>query len=82
MSCDDMIHIPSFKKVDSGTEKLIGGYTGIQTRRQQGDFINLLLFLKNKKSRPKINHGKKTTSRIFKAFYTIRSKLSNREILY
>jgi hypothetical protein len=39
------IYIPSFIKIDSGIQKLIGG-----THRQQCDLINLHLFFKNKES--------------------------------
>jgi hypothetical protein len=42
-----MVYIPSFIKIRSAIQKLIGGDT--QTYRQHGDRISLLLFLQNKK---------------------------------
>jgi hypothetical protein len=38
-----MIYIPSFMKIGSGIQKLIGGI-----HRQHGDLISLLSFFKNK----------------------------------
>jgi hypothetical protein len=61
-----MIHTSSFITTSSGTEKLLGGgiYTYIQTHRQQGDFISLLLFLQNKESRLKMNKINKKVNSI------------------
>jgi hypothetical protein len=47
-----MIYIPSFIKIDSAIQKLIGGihrHTDAQTHRQHGDCVNLLLFFKEGK---------------------------------
>jgi hypothetical protein len=41
-------YVPSFIKIDSDIQKLIGGI-----HRQQGDLISLLLFFQNKESRLK-----------------------------
>jgi hypothetical protein len=46
-SCATM-YIPSFIKIDSGIQTLIGGI-----HRQQGDLISLILFFFNKESRLK-----------------------------
>jgi hypothetical protein len=46
-----MIYIPSFIKIGSAIQKLIGEY--IDTR-QHGYFISLLLLFQNKESRLKI----------------------------
>jgi hypothetical protein len=52
-----MIYTRSFMKIDSGIHKLIGGdsqtykHTDIQTHRQHGDHISLLLFFQNNESR-------------------------------
>jgi hypothetical protein len=60
MGSDSMICIRSFIKIGSGIQKLIGAYTDTErykhkdTRREQCDFISLLLFFQNKKSRLKI----------------------------
>jgi hypothetical protein len=51
MGSGAVICIPSFIKIFSGIQKLIGRDT--RTYRQQGDPIRLLLFFKNKKSRLK-----------------------------
>jgi hypothetical protein len=45
--------IPSFMKIGSGIQKLIGEIH-MQIHRQQGDRINLLLVLQNKESRLRI----------------------------
>jgi hypothetical protein len=45
-----MIYIPSFIKIGSGIQKLLGGFT----YSQQGDGISLLLFFRNKEGRPKM----------------------------
>jgi hypothetical protein len=50
MGSPDMIHIPSFIKIGSGIQTLIGGYS----HRQHGDTMSLLLFFLNKESRLKI----------------------------
>jgi hypothetical protein len=44
-----MIYIPSFIKINSGIQQLIGG--DLQTHRQHGDSMSILLFLQNKESR-------------------------------
>jgi hypothetical protein len=44
MGSGAMTYTPSFIKIGSGIQKLIGGYT--QTHRQLGDLISLLYFLK------------------------------------
>jgi hypothetical protein len=41
MGSGGMIYVPSFIKIGSGTQKLIGG---IYTHRQLGDFIKLFSF--------------------------------------
>jgi hypothetical protein len=46
MSSGAVIYVPSFIKIGSGIQKLIGGYT--QTHRQQRDLISLILFFQNK----------------------------------
>jgi hypothetical protein len=51
MGTSAMIYIPSFIKFGSGVQNLIGGY--LQTHRQRGDLISLLLFVQDKESRPK-----------------------------
>jgi hypothetical protein len=47
-----MIYIPSFIKIGSGFQKLIGGDS--QIHRQHGDRISLILFVQNKENRFKI----------------------------
>jgi hypothetical protein len=47
MGSDATIYIPSFTKIGSGFQELIGGNT--QTHRQHGDRISLLLFFKIRK---------------------------------
>jgi hypothetical protein len=51
MGSDAMIYAPSFIKIDSGIQKFILG--DMQTYRQHGDHIGLLLFFQNKESRLK-----------------------------
>jgi hypothetical protein len=53
MASSGMMYIPSFINIGSAIQKLIRGIR-IQTHRQQGDLISLLLFLQNKESRLKI----------------------------
>jgi hypothetical protein len=48
MGSSAMIYIPSFIKIASGIQKLMGGI-----HRQHGDRISLLSFSQNKKSRLK-----------------------------
>jgi hypothetical protein len=48
MGLGAMIFIPSYVKIGSGIEKLIGGH------RQHGDLISLRLYFQNKESRLKI----------------------------
>jgi hypothetical protein len=51
MDSDATIYVYTrLRKIDSGTQKLMGDS---QTHRQSGDLINLLLFLVNKESRLK-----------------------------
>jgi hypothetical protein len=45
MGSGAMIYIPSFIKIGSGTQQLIGGI-----HRQHGDIISLFLFFQNKES--------------------------------
>jgi hypothetical protein len=45
MSSGAVKYVPSFIKIGSGIQKLIGGYT----HRQQRDLISLLYFLKIRK---------------------------------
>jgi hypothetical protein len=45
-----MSNIPSFIKISSGIQKLIGGGGDSQTHRQHADLLSLLLFFKNKES--------------------------------
>jgi hypothetical protein len=52
MGSGAMIYIPSFAKIGSGIQKLIGGGDS-QTYRQHGDRISLLSFFQNKESRVK-----------------------------
>jgi hypothetical protein len=49
MSSGAMIYIPSFIKIDSSIQKLMGW--DLQTRRQHDDLIGIFLFFKNKKNR-------------------------------
>jgi hypothetical protein len=55
MGSGAMIYVPSFIKIDSGIQKLLGGdtHTETQTRRQHRDPISLLLFFQNNKNRLK-----------------------------
>jgi hypothetical protein len=46
MGSGAVIYVPSFIKIGSGVQKVIGGI-----HRQQGDLISLLLFFLNKESR-------------------------------
>jgi hypothetical protein len=46
-----MIYLPSFINMGSRIQKLLVGATHLDTQRQQGDPISLLLFLKNKEIR-------------------------------
>jgi hypothetical protein len=48
-----MLARASSSLTDGPTEKLIGKIY-IQTHRQQGDLVTLILFFQNKESRPKI----------------------------
>jgi hypothetical protein len=49
MDSGAVTYIPSFVKIVSTTQKLMGGYTDTQN----GDSISVLLFLKNKENRLK-----------------------------
>jgi hypothetical protein len=50
MDLSAMVHIPSFIKIDSGSQKLIG--VDSQIHRQHGNHISLLyFFVQNKESR-------------------------------
>jgi hypothetical protein len=53
MNSGAIIYVPSFIKIGSGIQKLIGGGIHIQKHRRQSDLINLLLFFQNKESRLK-----------------------------
>jgi hypothetical protein len=46
MSSDGMIHIPRFMMIGSGIQKLLWSIH-IETHRQRGDSISLLLFFQN-----------------------------------
>jgi hypothetical protein len=48
-----MIYTPSFIKIGSGIQKLIGDDTQTHKHRQHCDLISLLLFFQNKESRLK-----------------------------
>jgi hypothetical protein len=50
MGSGAMIYMPSFIKIGSAIQKLIGG-GNIQTQRQHGDHISLILFFISKDSR-------------------------------
>jgi hypothetical protein len=52
MGSSGMIYIPSFIKIVSGIQKLLGGIH-IQIYRQQRDLISLILFFQNKEIRLK-----------------------------
>jgi hypothetical protein len=52
MGSGAMIYIPSFMKIGLNIQKLIRG--NIQTHRQHGGLISLLLFFQNKESRLKL----------------------------
>jgi hypothetical protein len=50
MGSGAVIYVPSFMKIGSGVQKLIGGtYGHILTHRQKRDLISLLYFFKIKK---------------------------------
>jgi hypothetical protein len=54
MGSDAMIYIPTFIKIDSGIQKLIGVIhiqIHTQTQRQQDNLISLLLVFQNKEIR-------------------------------
>jgi hypothetical protein len=53
MGSGALIYIRSFRKIDSGIQKLIEEWDS-QTQRQHGDLISLLLFLQNEESRLKM----------------------------
>jgi hypothetical protein len=54
MGSEAVIYIPSFIKIGSGIQKLMGGGICRHTHRQQGDLISLLLYFQNKESRLKM----------------------------
>jgi hypothetical protein len=54
MGSGAVIYVPSFIKISSGFQKLIGGIH-THTHRQQRDLISLLLFFQNKESGLKMN---------------------------
>jgi hypothetical protein len=56
MGSGAMIYIPSFIKIGSGTQKLIGEES--QAHRQHGDLISLLLFFQITQSRLKCHRAK------------------------
>jgi hypothetical protein len=47
MGSGAMIHIPSFRKIESFVQKLTAEGMRIEIRRQQGDLISLLYFLES-----------------------------------
>jgi hypothetical protein len=49
MASGAMMYIPSFVKIGSGIQRLIGGGDS-QTHRQHGDLISLILCFQNKES--------------------------------
>jgi hypothetical protein len=49
-----MAYIPSFIKIGVAIQKLIGGDIHVQTHRQNGDIMGLLLVFQNKESRLKM----------------------------
>jgi hypothetical protein len=51
MGSGAMIYIPSFMKIGSGIQKLMGGGGDSKRHRQHGDHISLLLFFKIRKVR-------------------------------
>jgi hypothetical protein len=51
MGSGAVIYVPSFIKIGSGIQNLIGGYT--DTHGQQHDLISLLYFFQNKERRLK-----------------------------
>jgi hypothetical protein len=57
MGSGAMIHIPTFIKISSGIQKVIGRDT--KTHRQHCDFISLLSFFQNKESRLKMGTWRK-----------------------
>jgi hypothetical protein len=59
MGSGAIIYIPSFIKLGSGIQKLIGGGGDTLTQWQLGDLINLLLFFQKKESRLKIDCNKR-----------------------
>jgi hypothetical protein len=54
MGSSAMIHIPSFIKIGSGIQKLVGVEGDSQQHRQHGDCLSLLFFFQNKESRLKM----------------------------
>jgi hypothetical protein len=51
-----MVYIPSFIKIGSGIQKLMGrGVRGSQTRRQNSDLVKPTFIFLNEESRPKIH---------------------------
>jgi hypothetical protein len=61
MGCCAVIYVPSFIKIGSGVQKLIGGYTDTHTHKQTNththgqncDLISLLCIFQNEESRLK-----------------------------
>jgi hypothetical protein len=49
MGSGAMTYAPSFIKIGSGIQKLIGGDTQTHTHRQQHDLISLIYFFKGRK---------------------------------
>jgi hypothetical protein len=49
MGSGAVIYVPSFIRIGSGFQKLIGGDTQTHTHGQQGDIISLLYFIKIRK---------------------------------
>jgi hypothetical protein len=49
MGSGGMVYIPSFIKIGSDIQTLLGGSTNIQTHRQRGDCLDLVSFFKIRK---------------------------------
>jgi hypothetical protein len=54
MDSGAVIYVPSFIKIGSGIQKLMGGGIYRHTHRQQRDLISLHYFFQNKESRLKM----------------------------
>jgi hypothetical protein len=58
MGSGAVINVPSFIKIGSGVQELIGGIHR-HTHRQQRDLISLLYFFQNNERRLKTDSGKR-----------------------